>query len=92
MVKIIMEEDKPKEEWPKVVILECKYCDGSGRAPVPWIEKCPICKGTGKVKFSIEKGQQVVKCKICENTGKSIGGLSGPKKCSACEGSGWQVI
>lgn len=61
----------------------CDKCGGSGARSQADIKQCPMCKGTGQVRFSQGFFSMVRTCSRCNGTGKVIQQL-----CDACKGAG----
>lgn len=74
------------------MIIECKFCYGSGSVITGGIlgvkEVCPACKGAGE--FNVVNRSDYTSCKHCNGNGFVIsGGILGVRRvCPACKGLG----
>jgi DnaJ-class molecular chaperone len=67
-------------EGHETVIVDCAYCNGTGREGVG---ACPACGGDGRHKFRLQPGGRMVECRPCKG-----GGALGVDICSQCGGAG----
>lgn len=67
-----------------VRVVDCGYCGGTG---VEGVGNCPACRGSGRHKFRLRRGERLERCRPCGGSGHHGAGL-----CSNCGGSGWDVI
>ena len=65
----------------------CRKCKGKGAEKEEDLEKCSVCKGTGRVERKINVGfgsiAQIITCHACKGRGFQV-----KKKCSECHGTG----
>ncbi|MFH1182763.1 MAG: molecular chaperone DnaJ [Candidatus Moraniibacteriota bacterium] len=65
----------------------CKKCKGRGAEREEDLEKCSVCKGTGRVERKISIGfgsiAQIITCHACKGRGFQV-----KNKCSECHGTG----
>lgn len=65
----------------------CKKCSGKGAEREEDMERCHVCKGTGRVERKVSIGfgsiSQIVTCQTCKGRGFEI-----KRKCSTCHGVG----
>jgi len=73
-----------------MVILKCRFCNGSGKDPsytythVP----CPICKGRGELTVDISE-DQLTDCTFCKGSGRDPNYTYTHSPCPVCNGWGF---
>ena len=73
----------------KMMIVNCKFCNGSGKIGdiVSGYKPCPTCGGAGEFSVNIPKDHAIT-CKFCNGSGKIGDIVSGYKPCHVCKGIG----
>ncbi len=75
-----------------MTLIDCKFCNGSGRDPnYDYVKsKCPVCNGHGKITVDVSK-DQLMDCKFCNESGRDPNYDYVKSKCPVCKGRSFLI-
>ncbi len=75
-----------------MTLIDCKFCNGSGRDPNYNFTKypCPVCNGEGRITVDVSQ-DQLIDCKFCNGSGRDPNYNFTKYPCPVCEGRSFLI-